>query len=265
VTRHLLHAALGVLTVALLCPALLKAEEPGKRSSFTIPLARLSVSFDERTHVFEKVKVSPGGSDDNSSDDCWIIAPITDFEIRTSRDGRQKFVHAEAPDKAYIISDFEAMVLNKVCKSFASTLEIFEKDLQKKHWNQCLYLDAYFPHFLKGFYYLYCAARNSPYALPRSACIPDSLFDISLTSTKSDERVKNWQQQTDYVIKLRIITKELMYQIKEWQKKEIDNPSRNVEVQAGKVFEEAFTLFVKLYFNMKPSPEVPKEGEHLER
>lgn len=264
-TRHLLHAALGVLTAALLCPALLKAEEIGKRSSFTIPLARLSVSFDERTHVFEKVKVSPGGSDDNSSDDCWIIAPITDFEIRTSRDGRQKFVHAEAPDKAYIISDFEAMVLNKVCKSFTSTLEIFEKDLQKKHWDRCLYLDAYFPRFLKGFYYLYCAARNSPYALPRSACIADSLFDISLTSTKSDERVKNWQQQTDHIIKLRIITKELMYQIKEWGKKEIDNPSRNVEVQAGKVFEEAFTLFIKVYFNMKPSPEVPKEGEHLER
>jgi hypothetical protein len=255
----------GVLTVAILCPVPIKAEEPGKRTAFSIPLARLSVSFDERTHVFEKVKVSLGGSDDNSSDECWIIAPITDYEIKVTHEGRQKFVHTEAPDKAYIISDFEAEILNKVSKSFISTLEIFEKDLQKNRFDRCLYLDAYFPRFLKGFYYLYCAARNSPYALPRSACIPDSLFDISLTSTKSDERIKTWQGLPDHIIKLRIITKELIYQIKEWQKKEIENPSRNVEVPAGKVFEEAFTLFVKIYFNMKPSPEVPKEGEHLER
>lgn len=255
----------GVLTVVLLWPVRLKAEEPGKRTSFSIPLMRLSVSFDERTHVFEKVKVSAGGSDDNSSDDCWIIAPITDFEIKISKDGRQKFVHTEAPDKAYIISDFEAEALNKVCKSFISTLEIFEKDLQKKRWDRCLYLDAYFPRFLKGFYYLYCAARNSPYALPRSVCIPDSLFDISLTSIKSDHRIKAWQDLPDHIIKLRIISTELIYQIKEWQKKEIDNPGRNGEMPAGKIFEKAFTLFVKIYFAMNPSPDLPKQGEHLER
>jgi hypothetical protein len=263
--RHLIAAGLiGFLTAALLWPSLPLADEPGKRSAFSIPLARLSVSFDERTHVFEKVKVSEGGSDDNS-DECWIIAPITDYEIKTTREGRQKFVHVETPDKAYIISDFEAQVLNMVCKSFVNTLEIFEKDLQKKHFDRCLYLDAYFPRFLKGFYYLYCAARNSPYAMPRSACIPDSLFDISLSSPKSDERIKTWQDLPDHIIKLRIITKELIYQTKEWQKKEIDNPSRNVDVPSGKLFEEAFTLFVKVYFNMKPSPEVPREGEHLAR
>jgi hypothetical protein len=255
----------GFLTVAILCPAHPRADEPGKRSSFTIPLARLSVSFDERSHVFEKVKVSSGGSDDNSSDESWIIAPITDFEIKTTREGRQKFVHVETPDKAFIISDFEAQVLNMVCKSFVNTLEIFEKDLQKRHLDRCLYLDAYFPRFLKGFYYLYCAARNSPYAMPRSACVPDSLFDISLTSPKSDERIKTWQDLPDHIIKLRIITQELIYQTKNWQKKEIDNPSRNVDVPSGKLFEEAFTLFVKVYFNMNPSPEIPREGEHLER
>lgn len=257
--------AVVALTVAILCPFPMKADELGKRTSFSIPLARLSVSYDERTHVFEKVKVSFGGSDDKEVDECAIITPITDYEIKVTHDGRQKFVHVEAPDKAYIISDFEAEVINKVCKSFTNTLEIFEKDLHKNRFDRCLYLDAYFPRFLKGFYFLYCAARNSPYALPRSACIPDSLFDVSLTSIKSDERINSWQQQTDHIIKLRIITKELIYQIKEWQKKEIDNPSRNVEVPAGKVFEEAFTLFIKIYFNMKPSPEVPKEGEHLER
>jgi hypothetical protein len=253
-------AALVMVTVFRLVH--LQAEELGKRSSFSIPLARLSVSFDERTHVFEKVKVS-FDSDDDPADEYALIEPVSDYEIKNTRDGRQKAIHTEAPDKAFIISDFEAKILYKTCKSFVNTLEILEKDVQKLHWDRCLYLDAYFPRFLKGFYYLYCAARNSPYALPKSACIPDSLYDVSLTSPKSDGRIKSWQLKPDHIIKLRIIMKELIYQIKNWQKKELDNPNRNVEVPGGKKFEEAFTAFVKIYFNSGPLPELPKNGEHL--
>jgi hypothetical protein len=260
--RRYFHAlgAIAVLVVAL--PIRLHSEEPGKRSSFSIPLARLSVSFDERTHVFEKVKVS-FDSDDDPAEEYVFIEPISDYEIKNNRDGRQKTVHLEVPDKAFIISDFEAKILYKTCKTFVNTLEIFEKDLQKQHWDRCLYLDAYFPRFLKGFYYLYCAARNSPYALPKSACAPDSLYDISLTSPKSDARIKHWRDKPDHIIKLRIITNELLYQIKDWQKKELDNPSRNVEVPGGKKFEEAFTAFVKIYFSTGPLPEIPRDGEHL--
>jgi hypothetical protein len=253
---------LAMLVAALGWPHRGVALEPGKRSSFSIPLARLSVSFDERTHVFEKVRVS-FDSDDDPADEFALIEPGSDFEIKNNRDGRQKTVHTEAPDKAFIISDFEAKILNKTCKTFVNTLEIFEKDLQKQRWDRCLYLDAYFPRFLKGFYYLYCAARNSPYALPKSACIPDSLYDISLTSLKSDARIARWQQKPEQILKLRIIAKELLYQIKEWQKKELDNPSRNVEVPCGKKFEEAFTVFVKIYFATGPAPEIPRDGEHL--
>jgi hypothetical protein len=238
------------------------AQTPGKRSTFNIPLANLSVSFNDATHVFEKVRVSFGTASDDDNYYC-LITPGSDFEIKVSKEGRQKFVHNEAPDKAYMISEFEAEVLNKVCKTFIQTLDIFEHDLQHGKWERLLYLDSYFPRFLKGFYFLYCASRSSPYALPKGICIPDSMYDVSLTSTKSDERIRLWRQSPDNIIKLRIISKELIYQIKAWQDKEIGNSKRNIEVSYGKTFEEAFTLFMKIYFNLLPLPDVPREGEHL--
>jgi hypothetical protein len=251
-----------ILLIALLAAvSFANAESPGKRTSYAIPLAKLSVSFNDQNHQFEKVRVSFGSSDDESY--YILIAPGDDEEIKVTKDGRQKNVHREPPDKAYMVSDFEADILNKVCKTLIPTLETFEKDLQHERWDRLLYLDSFFPRFLKGFYYLYCAARNSPYALPRGICIPDSFYDISLTSPKSDERIQMWQTQSDQILKLRMISKELIYQIREWQKKEIDNPGRNKEVSYGKKFEEAYTLFVKLYFNFQPLPDVPKEGEHL--
>jgi hypothetical protein len=237
------------------------AQTPGKRSSYNIPLAKIGVSFNDQTGQFEKVKVSFGTSDDESY--FIIIAPGIDYEIKITKDGRQKFVHNEVSDKNFMISDFEADVINRVCKTFIPTLETFEKDLQRERWDKLLYLDSFFPRFLKGFYYLYCAARSSPYALPKSICVPDSLYDISLTSPKSDERVRMWQTKSNTLLKLRIIAKELVYQIKEWQKREIDCPSRNKEIPYGKKFEEAFTLFVKIYFDLQPTPDLPEEGEHL--
>jgi hypothetical protein len=236
------------------------AEIPGKRTSYNIPLANISVSFNDQTHQFEKVKVSFGDNDDTY---FALIAPGSDNEVKTNNDGRLKYVHPEAPDKLFMVSDFEADILNRVCKTFIPTLETFERDLQHQRQDRLLYLDSFFPRFLKGFYYLYCAARNSPYALPKGICIPDSLYDISLISPKSDARVMQWQTQTNQSIKLRIISKELVYQIREWQKKELDNSGRNREISYGKKFEEAFTLFVKLYFNLQPFPDVPSEGEHL--
>jgi hypothetical protein len=257
--RLTLAAVVALSIAGLVC---LQAAEIGKRSSYTLLFARLSASFDDRTHVFEKVRGS-FDTETDPSDEFFLIGPIDDYQIKETKSGRQKFLHMEQPDKAYIISDFEAQILNKVCKSFIGTLEIFEKDVHKEHWDRCLYLDCYFPRFLKGFYYLYCAARNSPYAMPKSACVADSLYDVSLTSPKSDKRIQSWISQPDYLIKLRIITKELIYQLKEWQKKELDNPNRNVEVPSGKKVEQAFTLFMKIYFNLIPSPELPQEGEHL--
>ncbi len=235
-------------------------ESTAKRSQFNIPLANLSISYSEDTHIFEKVKVSYDNDDGNY---FCLIAPGIDYEVKITKDGRQKTVHAETPDKSYMMSDFEAAVINKVCKGFISTLETFEHDLQRSKWERLLYLDAYFPRFLKGFYFLYCAARNSPYALPKGICIPDSIYDVSLTSPKSDYRINQWRTEPDHIIKLRIISKELIFQIKEWQDKELDNPKRNSEISYGKKFEEAFTLFMKIYFNIRPIPDIPPEGQHL--
>jgi hypothetical protein len=256
------QAVKAIALAAVTAVSLTYAQAPGKRTPFSVPLANLSVSFNDETHVFEKVRVSFGAPGDDDNYYC-LIAPGADFEVKVSKEGRQKFVHGEAPDKAYMISDFEAEVLNKVCKTFVSTLEIFEKDLQHEKWDRLLYLDSYFPRFLRGFYYLYCSARNSPYALPKGICIPDTVYDVSLTSPKSDERIRLWRQTPDNIIKLRIISKELIYQIKDWQDKELDNSKRNIEVSYGKKFEEAFTLFVKIYFNLQPLPDVPRNGEHL--
>jgi hypothetical protein len=255
-------SAAALVTFSIASIAWPLAAEIGKRSSYSLSFARLSVSFEERTHVFEKVRVS-FDTEDDPSDESFFIGPVNDYQIKETGSGRQKYLHVEQADKAYIISDFEAQVLNRVCKTFISTLETFEKDLHKEHWDRCLYLDCYFPRFLKGFYFLYCGARNSPYAMPKSACVPDSLYDVSLTSPKTDKRIQAWISRPDYIIKLRIITKELIYQLKEWQKRELDNPSRNVELPAGKKVEQAFTLFMKIYFNLAPSPELPGEGEHL--
>ena len=119
------------------------------------------------------------------------------------------------------------------------------------------------PRFLKRFYFLVCAARNSPHALPRIARIPDEEYDVSLNSPKSDRRVMMWQQEKDYIIKMRIISKELAFQLKKWQKKELDNSRRNLDVAYSAKAEEAYGLFVRMYFNLKPPPEVPGEGSHL--
>lgn len=249
-----------VFFIAVVTASLSQAQQAAvKRSQFNIPLANLSISYSEDTHIFEKVKVSF----DNDGNYYCLIAPGIDYEIKITKDGRQKIVYAETPDKSYMMSDFEAKVINKVCKGFISTLETFEHDLQRSKWDKVLYLDAFFPRFLKGFYFLYCASRNSPYALPKGICIPDSIYDISLTSPKSDYRINQWQTDPDHIIKLRIISKELIFQIKEWQDKELDNPKRNPEISYGKKFEEAFTLFMKIYFNIRPIPDIPPEGQHL--
>jgi hypothetical protein len=251
-----------IVRIAVLAAVfLVEAQVSVQRSSFPIPLANLSVSYNNETNDFEKVKVSFGSSDDENR--SFIIAPGDDYEIKMTREGTKKFVHTESPDKSFMISDFEAQVLNKVCKSYIQTLEFFEQDLRGGKWDRILYLDSFFPRFLKGFYYLYCSARNSSYALPRGICIPDTMYDISLVSPKSDRRISQWRQQPDAIIKLRIISKELIFQIKEWQKKELDNRNRNPEIAYGKNIEKAFTLFMKIYFDLQPVSDLPEEGEHL--
>jgi hypothetical protein len=233
-------------------------EELGKRTPFGIPLVKLKLAFSPDTKQLEQVQIDIDGADQYA-----VITRYSDYLVKNGRNGTEKIQYSEAPERAFVISDFEARQLNRVVKSLIETLEIFEKDLKRNRWDRCLYLDSFFPRFLKGYYYLVCATRNSPYALPRVARIPDSAFDISLNSPKSDQRIKTWQTEKDCIIKLRIISKELAYQLKGWQKKELDSSGRNPDVAYSAKAEEAFGLFVKLYFNLKPTNEVPDFGDHL--
>lgn len=163
----------------------------------------------------------------------------------------------EDPERAYQISDFEAKILDKVTRTFIAALDQFEDNLHRGRWGRCLYLDAYLPRFLKGFYYLYCASRNSVDAMPVSARVADSLYEVSLSSLSSDARINQWRQN-DNAIKLRIVTKELIFQLESWQKKEVGNPKRDPEMTTGRELENAFALFVRSYFNTRPASTAAK-------
>lgn len=233
-------------------------EELGERSPFQIPLVKMKLAFDKEDHVLKHVQIS---IDENN--EYVLIARSKDIHVINTNQGRKRIEYPESADRAFIITDFEAKHLNKVVKSLILTLDILEKDLKRERWDRCRYLDAYLPKFLNEFYYLVCAARNSQYAMPRIARIPDSEYDVSLKSPKTDARIQMWRKEKDHIIKLRIISKELIFQLKNWQKKELANPTRNLEIAYSAKAEEAYGLFIKIYFNLKPQPEIPDFGDHL--
>jgi Ni/Co efflux regulator RcnB len=53
-------------------------------------------------------------------------------------------------------------------------------------------------------------------------------------------------------MKLRISTRELIYRIKDWQTKELDNPKRDPWKDESGDFVEAYEFFIRLYFNFPP-------------
>ncbi len=232
-----------VFTVGVL--GSLQAEELGERSPYDIPLVRLKIGDDEDGgNTFKEIRVTLKEGKEYAE-----ITRYSDLHIRVVRNGREKTVHSEPPDLAFMLSDFEAESLDRTTLSLIKTLEDLERDLKRGRWDRCLYLDSFLPRFLRAYYFLVCAARNSTHALPEVARIPERAFDVSLSSPKSDKRINAWRSSPNYVIKLRIITKELIHQLKEWRKKELDNSRRNPEISYSSKVEEAYGLFIKIYFN----------------
>jgi hypothetical protein len=230
----------------------------GKRTSFDVPLAKLSISIDEVTHELNSVRISFEGSNDYA-----VITPFDDEKIHITAQGREKEIFREQPEVAYLTTDFEREQLLKVTQSFMETLNILENDLRHERWDRCLYLDGYLPRFLHGYYYLCDAVRNSQDALPRNAHISEAAFDVSLNSSKSDERINHWKADPAYVLKLRIVTKELVYQLKQWETQSRKS-STNPELFLNTKVKEAYGLFVHLYFNIKPPPPLNfHRGRHL--
>ena len=157
-----------------------------------------------------------------------------------------------------MLSPFETDVIGRVCKKFEETLVIYEKDLKYGRWGRLLYLDGYFTVYFRNFFYLYCGAHNSMSALPKVTRIADSLYDESFTSPKSDLRVSTWRANPEQIIKLRIATKELVFQMKEWRMRVLTVSEMDPRQDRSRKFREAYELFIRLYFNLPPASVIKK-------
>ncbi len=222
------------------------ANELLPREEFTVPLAKLSVTIDPETKKSGRVKISF-----EDSKDQIIIGVYDDIHIKNSRNSTEKVTYREIPDRAYQVTDFEAEQILRVSKTLVSTLEIFERDLQNLKRGKWLYLDAYLPRFLIGYCSLIEVATNFSNVLPESVYISDSLFEISIHSEKSDSRIKQWYKTPEHIVKLRIATKELIFQLKVWQHQNLGS-KRNPEKLLSNDFINSISLFIRFYFNQNP-------------
>jgi hypothetical protein len=232
---------------------------PGKRSPYSVPLAKLSVALDEETHDLKSVRIFYEGSDDYS-----VITPYDDEHIHMTAQGREKEVHREQPELAYLTSEFELGELEHVNRTFIAALAIMENDLHHQRWDRLLYLDSYLPRFLRGYANLCDGIREFHDPMPRNARIPEEAFDVSINSPKSDDRINMWKNETDYAIKLRIVAKELAFQLKEWNAIDKAKKLNASDLFLATKVKEAFGLFVHIYFNIKPPPKINlRRGRHL--
>jgi hypothetical protein len=214
------------------------------REQFKVPLAKINIAFDNTRKKYNQVKIYF-----DSDDGYTVIAPGDDMLVKKNG---ESVVYKELPQVTYFISDFEAKAINQVCRTLVSALEEYENIIKTKNWGRALYLDAYFPRFLRGVHTMICAAKDSPEALPQSALVRDEDFDVSQNSPKSDARIKMWQTDKDRIMKLRISTQELIIQTKKWQASELNNSKRNPELSYSGEFDRAFTSFVRNYFGYVP-------------
>jgi hypothetical protein len=214
------------------------------RTAFKVPLARINIAFDNDRKKYNLVKIY---FDDSEA--YTVIAPGDDMAVKKNGEAT---VHRELPQVSYLLSDFEARAINQVCRTFVATLEEYENIVKTGNWGRALYLDSFFPRFLRGFHTMICAAKDSPEALPQSALVRDEDYDVSLNSPKSDARIMMWQTDRDRIMKLRISTQELIAQTKAWQSGELTNSKRNPELSYSGEFDRAFTSFVRNYFGYVP-------------
>lgn len=228
-----------------------------RRQEFSIPLAKISVGTDSSTGKYCKAKII--GSDEREQ---AIITGENDIAIKLTKEGTEKTLFREDASGSYQISKFEAQEIAKVCKSLVQTLEIFERDLKDEKFDQIRYLDGYFPKFLKNFKILLQLAQNGTEFRQINLMIPDTAFDVSLSSLKTDIRIKRWQLQKDYIMKVRIAAKELIFQLKEWESKELAG-KQTPDVTKNAKAEEILDLFINVYFG--PPLTNPADTKKIER
>lgn len=213
---------------------------------FNIPLPLITVLFEKDQFIEAFVTFN------ESNHEGWAIGLIDDRYVKDTHKERVDHFYRERINSAYRISPFEAQIIDRVCKKFEETLIIFEKDLKNKRWERLLYIDLYFPTFFKGFFYLYCGAYNSLSALPEVTKISDHLYEENTISPKSKKRVLLWKNNPEQVMKLRIASKELIYEMKNWRKSLLLQPESDPRKSRSQKFSETYELFIRLYFNLPP-------------
>jgi hypothetical protein len=188
----------------------------------------------------------------DKADEWWEVSHHFERHVKEKNMNTEEEIYQKPVTQMYVFSTVEATLISKVCKTLIKTLEGFDHDLKNNRWDRCLFLDSYLASFFHEFFFLYTICRGSPKSLPSVARIADSLYDRSPESPKSDKRITQWRQTADHIIKLRIATKELIYQIKQWQKKELEEPEKTSWEDEAADFVQAYELFLRLYFNLPP-------------
>ena len=249
--KHLHHFLLFLFTGVLFHGISVSAQVPklAPRSSYSIPLLKLSVIDDDTG-----VRISR-----ESSEDHTVISAVNDYSVKNNRNAVKKTTYRESIEKAYRITDFEADQLHVVTRSLIATLDEFEKNVRNRKWGQCRYLDAFLPKFLRGYYILIGAAKNNiPKYRPEIALF-EGKYEVSLNSPLTDIRIRSWTSDPERSVKLRIATKELIYQLKHWDKRELSNKNRNPDISLSGKAEEALGLFIRIYFSVKAPAFVSKK------
>jgi hypothetical protein len=237
---HYVVLSIGAFAVFSFC----NSSELAPRESYSTGLPKIATAINDTTAKCNRVRITF-----DRSDDYVLISEFDDVYAKSTRNGFEKTVFRESMEKSYQLTSFETMQIDKVCDELVRSLEEFEKNLQNERWGKCLFLDAYLPNFLSGFYYLILVARNNSEDVPIEAKIDELMFDVSLNSIKSDERVRTWCSSVEYIVSLRIAAKELVYQTKVWQKKELANQKRDLELPQDSDFFKSLIFFERIYFN----------------
>ena len=220
------------------------SSELGSREPYSTGLPKITVAINDITKKCNRVRIAF-----DRTDDYVLISESDDTYVKSTRNGTTKTVFRESMEKSYQLTTFEAEQIDKVCTGLIESLEMFEKDLHNERWGRCLFLDAYLPNFLNGFYYLMQVARNNSDDVPVEAKVDESLYDVSLNSIKSDLRVRKWCASAESIVSLRIATKELVYQAEVWKKKELKNTKRDPEFPQDSNFFKSLIFFERVYFN----------------
>lgn len=184
------------------------------------------------------------------SRDQVIITTMEDYSVKDSKHGAKKMIFRETAEKAYLISQFEAQQISKVCRTLIKILEAFDESLEKRKWERCLGLDSFLLRFLKGFNFLISCASNNTVMLIPAKHSPDSIYNISVDLAKLNARTDYWKTDIQNRSKLQVVLKELLYQCRVFHR-DISHYKRNQDILINKGFIEAMDIFIKIYFEDK--------------